>query len=82
MRVTDFGVVDSRGKKVDADPFGNNIAFACFCCKHPVLAIAREHHRGNSKENPAVCKGCGKKYFMESVDCKSEVVTIASIDTA
>jgi len=82
MRVTDFNVVDSRSKKIDADPFGNNIAFACFSCKHPVLAIAREHQRGNSEKNPAVCRGCGKKYFIESVDCESEDVTIASIDTA
>jgi len=82
MRVTDFNVVDSRGKKIDADPFGNNIAFACFSCKHPVLAIARKYQRGNSEKNPAACRVCGKKYFIESVDCESEDVTIASIDTA
>jgi len=82
MCVTGFNVENSRGYKIDADPFGNNIAFACFSCKHPVLAIAREHQRGYSKENPAVCKGCGKEYFIESVDCESEDVTIASIDTA
>jgi len=81
MRVTDFNVVDSRSKKIDADPFGNNIAFACFSCKHPVLAIARKYWRGHSDKNPAVCRVCGKKDFRESVDCESEEVTIASSDT-
>lgn len=81
MRVTDFNVVDSRGKKVDADPFGNNIAFACFCCKHPVLAIARKHQRGNSKTNPAACRRCETRYFIQDIDRECEKVVIASLQS-
>lgn len=78
MCVTDFKVESTRGEKVDADPFGNNIAFACFSCKHPVLAIAREHQRGKSKENPAICRGCEAKYFIH-VERESKKVIIASL---
>jgi len=81
MRVTDFDVVDSRSKKIDADPFGNNIAFACFSCKHPVLAIAREHWRGCSKEKPAICRGCEARYFIR-VERESKKVVIASLQSA
>jgi len=81
MRVTCFSVENSRGYKIDADPFGNNIAFACFSCKHPVLAIARERHRGNSKEKPAICMRCEARYFIQHIDRESEKVVIASIQS-
>jgi len=80
MCVTGFNVENSRGYKIDADPFGNNIAFACFSCKHPVLAIAREHQRGYSKENPAICMRCEIRYFIR-VERESKKVVIESLQS-
>lgn len=76
MRVTNFRVENVRGEAINADPFGNNIAFSCFSCKHPVLAIARKYQRGNSKENPAICRGCEARYFIQHIDCESKKVVI------
>jgi len=38
-RVTDFRCVDERGERVPCDAFGNNVAFNCPNCGHPILAI-------------------------------------------
>jgi len=65
MKITDFLIMDGNGDEIEADAFGNNIAFSCADCGHPVLAIARENQRGSSEENPVFCKGCGTGYFLD-----------------
>ena len=63
--ITDWECLDHEGKRVPSDAFGNNVALACPTCRHPVLAIARETQRGASADNPAVCRGCGFRAWIE-----------------
>ena len=65
MRIKDFLAMDGMGDKILADAHGNNIAFSCFQCDHPVLAVALKNQRGSDEEHPAICKGCGARYFLD-----------------
>jgi transcription elongation factor Elf1 len=65
MTITDFLVMDGNGDEIHADPFGNNVAFECPNCGHPVLAIALDNQRGSDEEHPAKCRGCGRSYFLD-----------------
>ena len=65
MKITDFLVMDSNGDEIPADPYGNNIAFDCGICEHPVLAIALENQRGSDRDHPATCRDCGTAYFLD-----------------
>ena len=65
MKITDFLVMDTDGELIAADPHGNNIAFCCFKCGHPLLAVALEHQRGSDEDHPVVCRGCGSGYFLD-----------------
>lgn len=65
MKITDFLVMDALGDEVPADPHGNNVAFECGVCGHPVLAIALENQRGSDKEHLAECRGCGTGFFLD-----------------
>jgi transcription elongation factor Elf1 len=65
MKITDFLTMDMHGDLIQADAHGNNIAFNCFVCGHPVLATARDNQRGHDKEHPSTCKGCGQNYFLD-----------------
>ena len=65
MKITDFLIMDEEGTEIEADAFGNNVAFACWRCGHPVLATALENQRGYDEQHPAVCKGCGGSYFLD-----------------
>jgi hypothetical protein len=38
-KVTDFRLVDENGDRALSDAFGNNVAFKCVKCGHPMLAI-------------------------------------------
>jgi len=65
MKVTNFEVFDADNNKVSADAHGNNIAFICPRCGHPVLAVMFENQRGSSREKPTLCKGCHTSFWME-----------------
>lgn len=65
MKITDFQTMNMYGDSIQADAHGNNIAFNCFVCSHPVLATTRDKHRGNNKEHPSTCKSCGQNYFLD-----------------
>ena len=65
MKITDFLIMDENGVEIRADAFGNNVAFACSKCGHPVLAISRKNQRGSDQEHPSRCKGCGRGYFLD-----------------
>ena len=65
MKITDFLIMDEAGTEIRADAFGNNVAFLCWQCGHPVLATALENQRGYDEEHPAVCRGCGRSYFLD-----------------
>ncbi|EJV2652737.1 hypothetical protein ACHE4L_004299 [Vibrio vulnificus] len=57
MRITGFDVFDENGDALDADTHGNNVAFSCFVCGHPVLAVCLDNQRGSDEDHPANCKG-------------------------
>ena len=59
-RVTDFSCVGETGEMVLCDAFGNNVAFKCPKCGHPMLAIIlpEQNRRGSNPDNPAVCRRC------------------------
>lgn len=65
MKITDFLTMDDNGVEIVADAHGNNLAFSCSKCRHPVLAIALENQRGSDEGHPSACKGCGTKYFLD-----------------
>jgi len=62
MKITNFLVMDSNGSEIAADPLGNNLAFCCVKCGHPMLAVALEHQQGSDEEHPATCKA---QYFLD-----------------
>ena len=64
MKITDFLVMNDQGTEIPADASGNNVAFSCSSCGHPVLATALENQRGYDEEHPATCKGCSKQYVL------------------
>ncbi len=65
MKITDYLIMDGSGTEIPADAHGNNVAFACAKCSHPVLAIALENQRGSDDMHPTECKGCGQAYFLD-----------------
>jgi hypothetical protein len=74
-RVTDFRCVDENGEKVPCDAFGNNVAFTCCICEHPMLAVMLENGRGSKPENLSVCRECGTQGWLE-VDSVSDLLTL------
>lgn len=65
MTITDFLIMNGIGVEIEADPFGNNVAFRCDSCGHLVLATALENQRGSDPEHPSICRGCGQRYFLD-----------------
>ena len=78
MKITDFLVMDTNGTEIAADPFGNHLAFCCWACGYPVLAITLENQRGSDEAHPAICKGCGEQYFLD-VRPRSEKLYIHTV---
>jgi predicted RNA-binding Zn-ribbon protein involved in translation (DUF1610 family) len=71
-RVTDFHCVDESGERVICDPYGNNVAFKCKKCGHPMLAIVlpKQNRRGSTPDNPAVCRHCGFRAWVVAEPAK------------
>lgn len=65
MKTTDFLVMDGDGVESEADAHGNNVAFNCPSCGHPVLVVTLENQRGSDERHPATCKECREKYFLD-----------------
>jgi predicted RNA-binding Zn-ribbon protein involved in translation (DUF1610 family) len=59
-RVTGLRRVNEKGDRLLCDAFGNNVAFDCPCCGHPMLAIVlpEQNRRGSNPNNPAICRHC------------------------
>jgi len=75
-KVTKFVCFDREGHAVLCDSFGNNVAFACPACKHPILAIMREYQRGSSSHNPSVCPSCGFRCWLTVKESELRLVVI------
>ena len=74
MTITGFIGVYGNGDIAKIDAHGNNAAFLCNKCGHPVLAIPREHQRGSSPDKPATCLGCGEAFIIEAREASKKVV--------
>jgi len=81
MKITNFLVMDEDGLEVASDPHGNNVAFCCIKCGHPILAVALENQRGSDEEHPVACRGCEAKYFLD-IRLESEKLYIHSAGLA
>lgn len=68
MKITGFLILDHDGALIRADAFGNNVAFACSECGHPVLATALENQRGSDRQHLSECRGCQTGYFLDVRD--------------
>lgn len=75
MKITDFLVMNGDGVEIAADAHGNNLAFSCLGCGHPVLGIALDNHKGSDERHPTTSKGCGEKYFLD-VRLRTEKLSI------
>ena len=65
MKITNFLVMDTDGDEIPADAHGNNVAFDCMACGHPILAISLANQRGSDEKHPASCQGCNARYFLD-----------------
>ena len=71
-RVTDFRCVDETGDRVLCDAYGNNVAFRCPKCGHPMLAIIlpKQNRRGSTPKNPTICRHCGFRAWVVAEPAK------------
>jgi hypothetical protein len=53
-RITDFECVGEKGEPVLSDAYGNNVAFKCPDCGHPMLAIvlSKQSRSGSTQTIP------------------------------
>jgi hypothetical protein len=63
--ITKFRCTDEKGQQILCDAFGNNVAFNCSNCNHPMLAIIRENQRGSDANHPAECPNCRFSCWLE-----------------
>jgi len=71
-RVTDFHCVNEQEEQVPCDAYGNNAAFKCPKCGHPMLAIVlpEQNRRGSTPDNPAICRQCGFRAWVVAEPAK------------
>ena len=62
MKTTDCRIY-YNGKLTQADAIGNNVAWMCPGCSHPVLFVCLENQKGFDGKYTD-CKGCGKAYTL------------------
>ncbi|MFT6899774.1 MAG: transcription elongation factor Elf1 [Paraglaciecola sp.] len=65
MNITNFIILDGQGNELASDASGENLAFACPECGHPVIANSKNGKHGSCEDIPSVCKGCSEKYFLD-----------------
>ena len=51
-----------QGRNTDAMADGNNVAWVCPNCGHPVLFVYRG--RGGNAQNPVACP-CGRQFYLD-----------------
>lgn len=64
-------VKNSHGEPIAADPKGNNVAFSCQSCGHPILAHAARNASGHFQDHPVEqveCIDCKASYFVRKKD--------------
>ena len=59
-----------------ADAHGNNVAWACSVCGHPILFVCLENQKGyNGKLTQ--CKGCGETFTIRPKGDTSLMIEVA-----
>ena len=76
-RVTDFHSVHEKCHDVLCDAYGNNVAFTCPDCGHPMLAIIlpNQNRHGSTPRNPAACRHCRHRWWV-SAEPDKKLLTI------
>jgi hypothetical protein len=80
-RVTDFHLLNENGDRDLCDAHGNNVAFKCKGCGHPMLAVIlpKQNRHGSTPENPAICRYCGYQAWLVAEPAK-KLLRIRSSD--
>ena len=76
--ITNFPCLDQSDNAVPCDAFGNNVALRCPRCGYPILAIARPHQRGADANNPAECRGCELRCWIEVENNRLRLIEVAT----
>lgn len=61
---SEYAVENFHGEPIAADPKGNNVAFSCQNCGHPILAAAARNESGRFQDHPVE--------QVECIDCKAD----------
>lgn len=74
--LTDLPVYAGKNWKLHAHPYGNNVAFECAKCGHPVVATTVGNLAGANESHPTTCEGknCGAQYFLEVIPKKKALI--------
>lgn len=87
--MTGYSVRDSNNVIIDADPNGNNVAFACLNCGYPVIAtatkiagVSRGYYAFTGNAKPAECRSCKRCYVISirRYGVESGIVTVREIE--
>jgi hypothetical protein len=54
-----------EGVPARVHPDGNNIAWCCPDCGHPLIFVYRIGRAGSSLDNPTQCIGCDSRFYIE-----------------
>ena len=74
----EYTVENCHGEPIAADPNGNNVAFICQNCGHPILAQVAKNESGHFQSYPVKqvnCKNCNADYSVRR-DVEKWVITI------
>lgn len=53
------------GKPTKVFAHGNNVAWTCAKCAHPILFVYRQGGYGSIPTNPVQCPECNMRYYLE-----------------
>jgi len=79
MNIRHYLIMNTDGEEIEADAYGNYLAFKCEICDHPVLATAIKNKQGSDQNHPTTCKGCGKRHYLD-IRLRAEKLYIHSPD--
>ena len=72
---SEYAAKNSYGEPIAADHHGNNIAFVCQNCGHPVLAPADPSRRFKKSEE-TYCINCKHNYSLKWKEDEPKTVTV------
>lgn len=54
-----------EGVPAQVHPDGNNVAWCCPDCGHPIIFVYRLGRSGSSANDATECRGCGSRFYLE-----------------